>query len=62
MVLFLQLCEYVKNHQITYFGKVTVPVCELCLNKDVVKHRDQNGEKNRSDHLRSKRSVILKTW
>lgn len=45
--MFVQLCEYTKNHQIAHFRRVNFLICELYLNKDAIKSRlrNQNGKK-----------------
>ena len=43
MVMVAQLQEYTKHHGIVYFKRVDFMVCELYLNKGVIKKKDKNG-------------------
>lgn len=47
--MFVQLCEYTKNHQIAHFRRVNFLVCELYLNKDAIKSRLRNQNRKKID-------------
>ena len=39
VVIVVQLCEYTKNHWTVQFKRINFMVCELCLNKAVIKKK-----------------------
>lgn len=41
VVINIQLCEYTRSHQIVQFKRVNFMVCELLLNKAVIKQFGQ---------------------